>query len=330
MGKNKSGTNAQSAAEFSISAWWRIGKRTYFKMQKDNLPLIAAGVGFYFLLAIFPFLAGVISLYGLIVTPEQLSAHMTFLINFLPQESRYILQEQLEHLISNTSGALGTGVIVSFMLTIWSSSKGANALITACNITYSESEGRSFLGSIIARLVLTVAIIVAVIVALIFITVLPKLITIVSGYKLSDSVANWITWPILLVMFNTGLAALYRYSPHRANAKWRWVTPGSTVATIFWIIFSFAFSYYLREFASYNKTYGSVGGIIILLMWFYLSAYIILLGAEFNSAMEYQTEKDSTTGEAEPKGERGAYVADHSPNDSEAPPSEDNKIQKAQ
>ncbi|MCW8108417.1 YihY/virulence factor BrkB family protein [Alteromonas ponticola] len=326
----KSGSNANSAAEFSPKAWWRIGKRTYQKMQEDNLSLIAAGVGFYFLLAIFPFLAGLISLYGLVVTPDQLDQHMTYLINFVPQQSRYILEEQLSHLIANSSQALGTGAVVSFILTIWSSSKGANALITACNITYSESEGRSFIGSIIARMVLTVAIIIAVIVALICITVLPKLITIISGYSLSSQGANWITWPILLILFNTGLAALYRYSPHRANPKWRWVTPGSVVATVFWIIFSFAFSYYLREFASYNKTYGSVGGIIILLMWFYLSAYIILLGAELNAAMEYQTEKDSTTGKPAPKGERGAYVADHSPTDKEVPPTEDTKIHNAQ
>ncbi|NMH61017.1 YihY/virulence factor BrkB family protein [Alteromonas ponticola] len=326
----KSASHADSAIEFSPRAWWRIGKRTYSKMQQDNLSLIAAGVGFYFLLAIFPFLAGLISLYGLIVTPDQLAEHMNFLITFLPQESRYILEEQLEHLIGNSSQALGTGVIVSLLLTLWSSSKGANALITACNITYSETEGRSFIGSIIARMVLTVAIILAVIVALVSITVLPKVITILSGYKLSDQAANWITWPILVLMFNTGLAALYRYSPHRSRAKWRWVTPGSVVATVFWIVFSFAFSYYLKEFASYNKTYGSVGGIIILLMWFYLSAYIILIGAELNSAMEYQTEKDSTSGKPAPKGERGAYVADHSPDEKEVPPSEDNKIQKAQ
>ncbi len=326
----KSGSDADSATDFSFVAWWKIVKRTYHKMQEDNLSLIAAGVGFYFLLAIFPFLAGLISLYGLIVTPEQLSEHMTFLINFLPEESRYILEEQLEHLINNTSKALGTGVAASFLLTVWSSSKGANALITACNITYSEAEGRSFIWAIVARIVLTVAIIVSVIVALIFITVLPKLITILSGYKLSDQIANWITWPILILMFNTGLAALYRYSPNRSSAKWRWVTPGSVMATVFWILFSFAFSFYLKEFASYNKTYGSVGGIIILLMWFYLSAYIILIGAELNAAMEYQTEQDSTTGSPKPKGERGAYVADHSPSDQEIPPSQDNKIQNAQ
>lgn len=125
----------------------------------------------------------------------------------------------------------------------------------------------------------------------------------------------WIAWPLLMVLFNAGLAGLYRYGPYRREAKWRWVTVGSVFATVMWLIASYGFSFYLNHFASYNKTYGSVGGIVILLMWFYLSAYMILLGAQLNSAIEFQTDKDSTVGEDKPKGERGAYVADHSPSD---------------
>ncbi|MBU2980073.1 YihY/virulence factor BrkB family protein [Alteromonas sp. C1M14] len=309
--KSKSGIS-----DFPAGAWWQIVKRTYTKQVDHNLSLISAGVAFYFLLAIFPLLAGIISLYGLLVSPEQLQSHMGYLVDAVPTGSGYILEEQLTRLTENSNRALSWGFGLSLLLTLWSSSKGANALITACNIAYNEEHGRNFLKGILARLVLTISIILLVISALLCISVLPEWISWVAGPLLNESNAMWITWPVLMLLFNVGLAGLYRYGPHRRQAKWRWVTVGSAFATIMWLIASYAFSFYLNEFASYNKTYGSVGGIVILLMWFFLSAYIILLGAELNSATEYQTDMDSTAGKDKPKGERGAYVADHSPSDS--------------
>ena len=125
----------------------------------------------------------------------------------------------------------------------------------------------------------------------------------------------WVTWPVMLALFHIALSALYRYAPHRREAQWRWVTLGSIFATILWVLASYGFSVYLNEFGNYNKTYGSVGGIIILLMWLYLTAYIILIGAEVNSSIELPTTADSTKGEEKPMGERNAFVADHTPND---------------
>lgn len=302
-------------SEFPPIVWWKILKRTYKKQLDHNLSLISAGVAFYFLLAIFPLLAGIISLYGLLVSPEQLQTHMRYLVDAVPSESRYILQEQLTRLTENSNRALSWGFGLSLLLTLWSSSKGANALISACNIAYNEEHGRNFFKGIVARLVLTISIILLVIIALLCISVLPAWISWAAGGLLNEKKAMWIAWPLLMVLFNAGLAGLYRYGPYRREAKWRWVTVGSVFATVMWLIASYGFSFYLNHFASYNKTYGSVGGIVILLMWFYLSAYMILLGAQLNSAIEFQTDKDSTVGEDKPKGERGAYVADHSPSD---------------
>ena len=157
--------------------------------------------------------------------------------------------------------------------------------------------------------------ILTVIVALACITILPESIQWLSGNAVSAKEAMWVTWPVMLGLFNIALSALYRYAPHRREAQWRWVTPGSIFATVLWVVASYGFSIYLNEFGSYNKTYGSVGGIIILLMWLYLSAYIILIGAEVNSAIELQTTADSTKGEDKPIGERNAFVADHTPDD---------------
>ncbi|MCU7553069.1 YihY/virulence factor BrkB family protein [Alteromonas sp. ASW11-19] len=307
------GHDVHSFTQLPPKAWWSVIKQVYTKIQEHNLSLIAAGVAFYFLLAIFPLLAGIISLYGLLVTPENLQAHMNTLLEAVPQESRDILQEQMRNLMEKSDATLGSGVLLSLLITVWSSSKGANALITACNITYYESTHRGFFRAILARMGFTLSGIAIIVFALLAMTVLPDLISWLGGYKLSDTEAKWITWPALIVMFNATLAALYRYGPHRKKAKWRWVTVGSCSATVLWLLATFAFSWYLQSFGAYDKTYGSVGGIIVLLMWMYISAFIILLGAEINSAIELQTTEDSTVGEDQPMGERGAFVADNTP-----------------
>ncbi len=313
---SKNSVNAHSIVDMPMHTWWQILKRIYTKTQEHNLPLIAAGVAFYLLLAIFPLLGALISLYGLMVSPEELQQHMQLLMDVVPSQSRYIIEEQLENLTQKSSSTLSWGFLLSLILSLWSSSKGANALITACNITYNESHGRGFLRGLLARLTCTISIIVTIIMALAFITIVPKWISWATNDLITAKQAGWITFPIMLLLFNASLSALYRYGPHRERAQWRWVTPGSVLATVLWIAASYGFALYLSEFATYNKTYGSVGGIIILLMWLYLSAYIILLGAETNSAIELQTSKDTTVGEEKPKGERGAFVADHTPEDS--------------
>ncbi|GGW92837.1 ribonuclease [Alteromonas halophila] len=296
-----------------LSGWWAITKRTYANLNTHNLQLVSAGVAFYFLLAVFPLLTAVISLYGLLVSFDDLQSHMSYLINVVPADSRYILEEQLQGLISKSDKTLGWGFALSVLVALWSSSKGANALITACNITYHESTKRRFMFAIIARMMLTLAIIGMIILALLIITVMPQLLNYLLGKGLGKLAVGGVTWLVLVILFNVGLSSLYRYGPHRTRAKWRWVTPGALFATILWVAFSYAFSYYLQTFATFNKTYGSVVGIVILLIWFYTSALIILMGAELNSSLELQTEKDSTHGKDKPLGERGAFVADHTP-----------------
>jgi membrane protein len=308
-------SEASTAFELTVKSWWSILKRIFTNIGGHNIPLISAGVAFYCLLAIFPLLGATISLYGLIVSPEELQRHMALLVDVVPTDSSYIIEEQLKTLTEKSSSALGWGFFLTLFLSLWSSSKGANALITACNITYNENEGRGFFNGLVARIACTISMIATVIVALACITILPETISWVTGGSIDNKQAMWLTWPVMLVLFNFCLSALYRYAPHRRSAQWRWVTPGALLATVLWIAASYGFSIYLNEFASYNKTYGSVGGIIILLMWLYLSAYIILIGAEINSSIELQTSVDSTVGEDKPMGERNAVVADNTPED---------------
>lgn len=313
--KQKHISKAQSAMEMSLRSWWSISKRIVTNVQKHNIPLISAGVAFYCLLAIFPLLGATIALYGLVVSADELQKHMALIVDVVPRDSGYIIEEQLTNLTEKTNSALGWSFLLTLLLSLWSSSKGANALIKACNITYNETNARGFFKGLIARLTGTLCVIATVIIALATITILPELISWLSNNTVSTKQAAWVSWPTMLIFFNLGLSALYRYAPHRRSAQWRWVTPGSLFATILWVIASYGFSIYLNEFASYNKTYGSVGGIIVLLMWLYLSAYIILIGAEVNSSIELQTTADSTVGEDKPMGHRNAVVADNTPAD---------------
>ncbi|TYK66673.1 YihY/virulence factor BrkB family protein [Colwellia echini] len=303
--------NVNHPQEFSLANWWQITKRVVEKIQQDNMSLIAAGVAFYFLLAIFPLLAALISMYGLFVDQETLSQHISLLVGVIPEQSRQILEAQIESLLSTDNSVLSIGFIFSFLITLWSGGKGSVALITACNITYQEDKSRSFFKIIVVRVLLTLATILIIIVMLLLIVGIPLVLSVVS--ESSQTLVGWFTWPTLLIVFNFSLASLYKYAPHRESAKWRWVTPGAVLATLFWLLGSYFFNLYISEYASYNETYGSMGGVVILLMWFYVTAYTILLGAEINAATELQTIEDTTTGDEKPQGERGAYVADNGP-----------------
>ncbi len=297
--------------KFSMKQWWEIIKRVVDKVQKDNMSLIAAGVAFYFLLAVFPLLAALISMYGFFVEQETLTQHLNILMNVFPAQGRSVLEGQIESLISADDRALSISFIISFILTIWSGGKGSAALITACNITYQESEVRSIINMIIARIVLTLATVFFMLFMLLLVVFIPLIFSYINTF--SQTMLAFITWPILLLSFSISLACLYKYAPHRKSAKWRWVIPGALIATFLWIMGSFFFNLYITHFAGYNKTYGSMGGVVILLMWFYVTAYTVLLGAEINAATELQTLKDTTTGNEKPIGQRGAYVADNGP-----------------
>lgn len=297
--------------EFSANNWWQIFKRVKDKLQRDNISLVSAGVAFYFLLAIFPLLAALVSMYGLFVDQQTLSEHISLLVGVVPEQSREILEAQIESLLSTDNGALSIGFMISFLLTIYSGGKGSVALITACNITYQENKNRSFFKRIVVRVLLTLATVLVMLLMLLMVVGIPISLSFLN--EPMQTLLAWISWPLLLLVFHLSLTCLYRYAPHRASAKWRWVTPGALIATIVWLAGSYLFNLYITEYASYNETYGSMGGVVILLMWFYLTAFTILLGAEINAAAELQTIRDTTTGHEKPIGERGAYVANNGP-----------------
>jgi membrane protein len=304
------GREADHPRKIPARGWRDILLRVKDETSKDNISMIAAGVAFYLMLAIFPMLAATVSIYGLVADPIDVQRNFEAVAGVIPEEARSIMVDQLTAVTAASGGQLGFGVVLSIALTLWSASRGVIAMITALNIAYDEKESRSFFRLNAIALALTLALIVFMIVTLAVVVGLP----VVIGYLNLGQTVEWAIrlarWPILAVAIILALAVLYRYAPDRDSPRWRWVSWGAMVATAIWLLGSVAFSVYVSNFADYNKTYGAMGAVIILLLWFNLSSFAVLLGAELNAEMEHQTARDTTKGAERPLGQRRAYVAD--------------------
>jgi len=304
------GRAADTPREIPAAGWRDVLWRVKDAMSKDNLSLVAAGVAFYALLAIFPAIAALVSIYGLLADPQTVEQQLAATSQVLPEDARSIIEEQLTRVTAGASAALSLGAIVSLLLALWSANKGTQSLITALNIVYHEEEKRSFVWLTLISLGLTLGIILFLIIGLAAIAVMPALFGSLGLPEDIRRLASWLRWPILGIGFVIALSVFYRLAPSRDEARWRWVSWGAVLATVLWLIGSALFSWYVANFGSYNETYGSIGAVVVLMMWFWLSALIVLLGAELNAEMEHQTERDTTRGPERPMGERGAYVAD--------------------
>lgn len=304
------GRSADSPSQLPKAGWRDILWRVYQRQSEDNLSIIAAGVSFYILFAIFPALTATVSIYGLISEPATVERQFQAVSSVLPDQARDIIVQQLSAVAGAAGGPLTFGALFSLGLALWSAAKGATALMTALNIAYMQEESRGWLTQTAVALLLTVGAILFLIIALTFVAVLPAVMEIVGLGSGIGPILIWLRWPLLAIMVMIALAVVYRVAPDRSDAQWRWVSWGAAVATVLWLLASVAFSVYVRSFGNYNETYGSMGAVIVLLTWLFLSAYVILLGGELNAEMEHQTQRDTTTGKGRPLGRRGAHVAD--------------------
>jgi membrane protein len=304
------GREADSPGEIPVPGWRDVVLRVKDEMTRDNVSVVAAGVAFYAVLSLFPLIAATVSIYGLMVDPQQAQEQLSSLGSLLPADARQLVDEQLQKVTGGATSTLGLAALGSLVLTLWSAGAGVKALMAGLNIVYGEREKRGFITFNSVALGLTLLLIVFVIVALSLVAALPAL---VGMFGLPPDVDNWLLWlrwPLLALTFMAALAALYRYAPSRSAAKWRWVTWGAAGATLIWLVGSGLFSWYITNFGKYNETYGSMGALVILMLWFWISALIALMGAEFNAETEHQTRQDSTTGRDKPMGHRGAVMAD--------------------
>jgi membrane protein len=272
--------------------------------------IIAAGLALYALLAVFPALAAAVSIYGLFASPAAIADHLQQAAAALPQDAMQILQQQLSELSQHPNDTLSIGVMVGILLALWSARKGMVALMTATNVAYDEEEERGFFKQLFISSAFTLGAIVGFLAVLLLGVAVPIGLSFIPLGSAAEIVLLAVRWAILFGIAVFGLALVYRFAPDRQAARWKWITPGSTIAAVLWLMGSALFAVYVRNWGSYGETYGALGGVVVLLMWFYLSGYVVILGAEINAEMERQTKKDTTEGAPQPLGQRGAYSAD--------------------
>lgn len=309
-GERDRSRKARTPSEIPPRAWKDVLMRVYEQVVEDNIPLIAGGVTFYLLLALFPALAAFVSVYGLFADPATIADHVSALEGVLPDEGVRLLQEQLAALAGKQGGALTTGLLISLALAFWSANGGIKAIIEALNIAYEEREKRSFIHLTVVSFAFTIGGMLVTAVMLIAVAVVPAVLAVFNFGGMGDLLLRLLRWPVLLLLVAVALAILYRFGPSREDPDWRWVTWGSALATLVWLAGSVGFTYYLENFADYNATYGTLGALVGFLLWIWISAIIVIVGAELNAEMEHQTEVDTTTGPDQPMGSRGAVVAD--------------------
>ncbi len=272
---------------------------------------MAAGAAFYELLAIFPGITAFVSIYGLFASSAQIRYHLALLVDIVPADAFDIIGGQIDRIVAKGAGSLSLAVVFSLALSLWSANAGVKALFDALNVIYDEDEKRSFLRLNLISLAFTFCVIVFMVMSLAAVVAVPLVLSRFGLGRLSQFPVTALRWPFLFVIVALGLSALYRFGPSRRPAKWRWVSFGSVVGAIAWLAGSVAFSWYLGNVADFNGTYGSLGAAMGLMMWLWLSAVVVLLGAQLNAEIEHQTARDSTIGEPErPLGQRQAVMAD--------------------
>jgi membrane protein len=304
------GRRALAPWQIPWAGWKDILWRVYASVNDNRLLAVAAGVAFYWLLAIFPAVAAFVSLYGLIADASTIDAHLSLASGILPAGAVDLLHEQITKLTSKGDAKLSLGFVTGLAVALWSANAGMKAIIDALNVVYDEKEKRSFLKLNLVSLLFTLAAIVSLMIALAAVVVAPIVFSVMGLSSLFSLAIAVLRWPLLLVLAAVALAAIYRYGPSRTEARWQWLSVGSVAAAIAWLIGSVLFSWYISHFGAYNATYGSLGAAVGMMMWMWISAIVILLGGELNAEIEHQTAHDSTVGEDKPLGERGAVMAD--------------------
>ena len=306
----KAGHDAATPSEIPARGWWAIAKRVAGKISSDRLLTEAAGITFYTLLALFPALAAMVSLYGLFADPSTISDNLDAASGVVPGGGMQIITDQVHSLTANGSTALGFAAVLGIATSLWSANQATKALFDALNVVYDEDEKRGFLLRTAITLAFTVGSIVFVLLAMGAVVVVPIVLSLIGLGGTADLLLRLLRWPVLLAALTALLACIYRFGPSRERARWHWVSWGGGFSAITWVVGSIAFSWYVSHFGSYDKTYGSLGAAVGFMTWIWLSATIVLVGAELNAEMEYQTTRDTTTGPERAPGNRGAAKAD--------------------
>lgn len=304
------GRDAANPLEIPGKGWKDICWRVYKCVEEERLGLIAAGVTFYVILGLFPALTALVSVYGLVTDPRSIAEQVTALYGVLPDDVIALIRDQLNSLTNAPRGQLGLGFVISLAAAMWTVNTAMKSVFDGLNVTYREREKRSFVMLNMISFSFALGAVVMAMLYMVAIAIVPLVLSFIGIGALGDLLIRVMRWPILMLMSAFAIAILARYGPSRERARWAWITPGSVFVMLAWVIMSIGFSLYLSNFATYDKTYGTLGALIGVMMWIWLSTYILLVGSAINAEMEHQTAKDTTTKPDMPLGKRGAVMAD--------------------
>ena len=307
---NDRGRLAASPSEIPAKGWKDILLRVYSDVGDHRILALAAGMTYYSLLAIFPALAALVAIYGLFSDTGTIAKHLDEVSGFVPSGAIDVAREQLTRVVSKGNQTLGLTFIIGLAVSLWSANAAMKSLFDTLNIIYGENEKRGFLKLNAMSLAFTLAAIAFVLAALGAVVVLPLVLNYLWLSDFADLFVRLVRWPAMFLVVALALACIYRFGPSREAPRWRWITWGSLAAAILWLGASALFSWYAANFGKFNETYGSLGGAIGFMTWLWISAIVILFGAELDAEMEHQTARDTTTGSPKPIGVRGAHMAD--------------------
>lgn len=303
--------HADTPLQISPRGWWQVLRRTVQQTGEDNLDIVAAGVAFYGFLALIPLLAAMVLTYGLIVAPAEAARHIRELAVMVPAEALTIIDDQLRGIVTAAQAKKGIGLAIALAVALFGAMKGAGAIITALNIAYGETETRGIIRTTFMKILLVVGAVALAATLVIAASVTAFFNRLVQDFgPVAIRTIGILSWLAAATIVSLGIALLYRFAPARRAAKWRWITPGSIFALLGLIAATAGFAFYATNFAGYNATYGALGSVVVLLMWLYIAAFVLMLGAELNAELERQTARDSTRGPDRPMGQRGARMAD--------------------
>jgi membrane protein len=305
------GRLATAPEDIPPRGWRAVLRRVVREAISDEAGTAAGSCGFFAMLALFPALSVAISLYGLFADPVTVEGQIEAVRHVLPPSTYELIATRMHDLAAKGRTELSWGLVLGLVIALWSAMSGVKAIISALNVAYEEREKRSLLRLNLLALLFTLGGILGVLVALAVIVAVPALLAFTWLGPLAAFAVQACSFALLLAFVVLGLAILYRFGPSREEAKWRWITPGSLLAAGLWLLASLAFSFYVSRLAAYDVYYGTLGGVVVAMLWFYLSAYAVILGAELNAELELQTRRDTTTPPVRPMGQRGAFVADH-------------------
>ncbi|KQW32077.1 ribonuclease [Rhizobium sp. Root274] len=304
------GRDASAPGDIPLKGWKDVCLRVYHRLLEERVTLTAAGVAFYLLLSLFPGLAALVSLYGLISDPSSIGAQMAFLSDLFPADALDLVLGQLKALSQQNDSTLSIGFFVGLGISLWSARNGVAALFEAMNLAYAEEEKRGFLSITLFSILFTLGGLLVAAVLTTALAVLPVVMAVVFIPDRVELLMKVVRWPIMLAVIWLGTVLIYRYGPSREDAKLRWLNFGTVFSTTAWLITSLGFSYYIENFADLNATYGTLGTFIGFMLWTWISTVILIVGAIINAELEHQTARDSTTGPRMPMGARGATMAD--------------------